>query len=83
MTLGKQVEKMLSQIAKRPMFQHGSTWHSELLDKVASIRTHIHYSIRNCEKNLLLLRQKLDKIVLHYKIVPLNQDVERIKIINC
>ena len=64
---GKQVEKMLSQIAKGPMHQHGSTWHSELSDKVASIRTHIHYSIRNCENNPLQLRQKLDNIVLHYK----------------
>ena len=73
---GKQVEKMLSNVAKGPLYKEGSTWHRQLSDKVASIRTHIHYSIRNCGQNTITLRQNLDNIVQHYKNVHVGCSIE-------
>jgi len=63
----KSVEKEISAVSKGPKSKHGITWHEELSDKVQSVRTHVQYSIRNCDNDSTMLISKLDNIVLHYK----------------
>ena len=45
----------------------GKTWHGELSDKAASIKTHVYWSMKNCDKDANKLRANLDNIVEHYK----------------
>lgn len=65
----KSVEKEMKSVCTGPKAKHGVTWHEELSDKVRSVRTHVQYSIRNCNNDSEILLKKLDNIVLHYKNV--------------
>jgi hypothetical protein len=39
------------------------------VDKVHSIRTHVQYAIRNCNRDDITLQRKIDNVVMHYKNV--------------
>ena len=52
---------------KRKLKQHGITWHEELKDKAASIKTHVYYAMKTCHGSPDALRKNLDNIVEHYK----------------
>ena len=63
----KYVQKDIAKVAKGPKYAHGKTWHTKISDKVNSIRTHVQYSMRNCNGDAEHLRASLDNIVPHYK----------------
>ena len=42
---------------KRKLKQHGITWHEELKDKAASIKTHVYYAMKTCHGSLDSLRK--------------------------
>ena len=63
----KGVSKQLKVITHGTMKQHGITWHAELKDKAASIKTHVYYSMKTCHGSADVLRKNLDNIVEHYK----------------
>ena len=63
----KNVSKELKKVCSGPLYQHGKTWHSELSDKAASIKTHAYYAIKNCGGSPENLRANLDNIVAHYQ----------------
>ena len=45
----------------------GKTWHAELTDKAAAIKTATYHAMKNCEGSAEKLRQQLDNICEHYK----------------
>ena len=63
----KGIAKQLKTITKGPKKMHGKTWHSELSDKAASIKTHCYYAMKNCNRQPDILRALLENIVQHYK----------------
>ena len=63
----KAVEREFAVVAKGPRYKHGITWHDELSDKIASIRTHVNYIIRACGGDHLAIRTGMDNIINHYK----------------
>ena len=63
----KGVTKMLKSVTHGPMKHHGITWHEELKDKAASIKTHVYYAMKTCHGSPDTLRKNLDNIVEHYK----------------
>lgn len=65
--MAKSFEKHISKVAKGTKREEGKTWSDELSDKVAAIRTHAQYSIRNAKGDACALRKNLDNIVNHYK----------------
>ena len=50
----------------------GVTWHPDLADKAASIKTHAYYAMKNCNGSNIRLREILDNTVEHYKNVHTN-----------
>ena len=72
----KAAEKEISKVAKGPKKNHRCSWHEELTDKVHSVRLHLQYSMRNCDHNPDVLRQRLDNIVFHYKNIHDNCPAE-------
>lgn len=63
----KGVAKQLKTVTHGPMKQHGITWHEELKDKAASIKTHVFYAMKTCNGSADTLKNNLDNIVEHYK----------------
>ncbi|XP_033731910.1 uncharacterized protein LOC117321561 isoform X2 [Pecten maximus] len=61
------VAKIIKSLTSGPKKMHGKTWHGELSDKAASIKTHWYYAMRHCEKSVEKLRMLLDNVVQHYK----------------
>ena len=50
----KGIVKVLKSITSGPKKMHGITWHEELTDKAASVKTAAYYAMKNCnalEKN--------------------------------
>jgi hypothetical protein len=45
----KNVNKEMKKIAAGPLKYSGITWHPDLSDKVASIKTHTYYAMKNCQ----------------------------------
>lgn len=45
----------------------GITWHEELVDKAASVKTATYYAMKNCNGDPTRLRQILDNIPCHYQ----------------
>lgn len=72
----KGVTKEMKKIASGPKKYMGVTWHPDLSDKVASIKTHTYYAMKNCQGSPVKLRQCLDNIVEHYKNNHQNCSVE-------
>ena len=64
---GKSLQKKLNSVCSGRQSDQGKSWHWELSDKVASIRTHVHWCIRNCEGNAQNLRDRIDNIISHYQ----------------
>ena len=46
---------------------HGATWHHELSDKAASLRTGVYYAMKNCGGDDQRLRDIIDNIPEHYQ----------------
>ena len=63
----KALEKEISNVAKGAKYKHGQTWHEQLSDKIASVRTHVNYVIRSADGNALHIKEGIDNIVNHYK----------------
>ena len=65
--LAKGISKEVKKIANGPQYLHGKTWHGQLSDKVAAIKTHCYWAMKTCEGSVETLRMRLDNIVEHYK----------------
>ena len=65
--LTKGISKEVSGITKGPKKKHGQTWHEQLSDKGAAIKTHCYWAIKTCEGSEAKLRSSLENIVQHYK----------------
>lgn len=63
----KGITRQMKKITSGPKKNQGKTWHAELSDKAGSIRTHIYWSMKNCNGSLDQLRMYMDNIVGHYK----------------
>ena len=63
----KEVRRSISKVTKGAQKNIGRTWHPELRDKLAGVKTHVYWSMRNCNGNAQQLRGSLDNIVNHYK----------------
>ncbi|XP_070545909.1 uncharacterized protein [Ptychodera flava] len=77
----KQIGKEVKKITSGAQRNHGRTWHMDLSDKGASIKTHIYWSMKHAKAYISeqgdneetrlearhLLRQRLDNIVNHYQ----------------
>ena len=62
----KALEKEIIQISKGPKYKHGQTWHEQLSDKTAAIRTHANYVIRASQGDAQVIRTGMDNIPNHY-----------------
>ena len=62
----KGIVKALKNITSGPKKMHGLTWHEELTDKAASVKTAAYYAMKNCKGSGETLRQMLDNIPEHY-----------------
>lgn len=63
----KGVAKALKHITGGPKCKHGHTWHAQLSDKAASVKTHTYYAMRNCNGSTEKLRKILDNTTAHYQ----------------
>ncbi|CAG2237867.1 unnamed protein product [Mytilus edulis] len=63
----KNIAKEIKTICSGPRYKEGQTWHPELSDKAASIKTHLYWAMKNCNKDPVKLKLSLLNIVEHYK----------------
>ena len=63
----KGIAKALKGITSGPKNNHGKTWHAELSDKAAAIKTATYHAMKTCDGSSEKLRQNLDNICEHYK----------------
>jgi hypothetical protein len=63
----KEVRRHLKKITSGPRKTSGTIWHPELADKAAGIKTHIYWSMKNCDGREDGLRQGIDSITPHYQ----------------
>ncbi len=63
----KGIAREAKKITSGPQKMEGKTWHGELSDKAASIKTHIYWSMKNCEANEDKLQKSILNLVEHYK----------------
>ena len=63
----KGIARDAKKITAGPASQEGKTWHGELSDKAASIKTHSYWAMKNCEGNAQKLRENLENMTEHYK----------------
>ncbi|XP_070559392.1 uncharacterized protein [Ptychodera flava] len=77
----KQVGREVKKITSGAQRNHGKTWHADLSDKGASIKTHFYWCMKHAktymretghdtntrEEACQILRQRLDNIVNHYQ----------------
>ncbi|CAG2237593.1 unnamed protein product [Mytilus edulis] len=47
---GKEVRKAIGKVAKGPKKNHGITWHTELADKTAGVKTHTYWAMKNYKR---------------------------------
>ncbi|CAG2219481.1 unnamed protein product [Mytilus edulis] len=64
---GKEVRKAITKVAKGAKKNHGVLWHRELADKVAGVKTHTYWAMKNCEGSTQRFIASLDNIVNHYQ----------------
>jgi ribosomal protein L33 len=50
-----------------PKYQEGKTWHPELSDKAGSVKTHVYWSMKNCEQDPEKLKLNILNITQHYQ----------------
>ncbi len=63
----KGIAKTLKSIGSGPKKNVGKTWHEELTDKAASVKTASYYAMKHCHGSAEQLRQSLDNIPEHYQ----------------
>ena len=63
----KNLAKQAKKITKGKKMEIGKTWHPELADKAASIKTHIFWCMKNCQGNATKLRKSILNLVKHYQ----------------
>ncbi|CAC5388241.1 unnamed protein product [Mytilus coruscus] len=63
----KNIAKEIKTICSGPRYKEGQTWHPELSDKAARIKTHLYWAMKNCNKDPVKLKLSLLNIVEHYK----------------
>uniref|UniRef100_A0A1X7USZ7 Mutator-like transposase domain-containing protein n=1 Tax=Amphimedon queenslandica TaxID=400682 RepID=A0A1X7USZ7_AMPQE len=63
----KNVAKAMTSIATGTKKRAGITWYPELSDKRKSTKTHLYYSMKNCNKSPENLRDSITNIVDHYR----------------
>lgn len=63
----KGIARDAKKISSGPRSQENKTWHPQLSDKAASIKTHIYYTMKNCNGDADKLRNGIDNIVHHYQ----------------
>ena len=63
----KGITKILKNITTGAKKNRGITWHEELADKAASIKTACFYAMKSCNGNPDKLREILDNIPRHYQ----------------
>lgn len=63
----KEVRKVMSKISKGPKKNIGQTWHPQLADKTAGVKTHFYWAMNNSNGNEDTLRFYLDNITAHYQ----------------
>lgn len=63
----KGINRELKKVCGGTRSSHGKTWHEELSDKAASIKTHCYWVMKTCEGSANNLVAGLDNIVDHYK----------------
>ena len=61
--LAKNAKKITSGARK----YHGITWHGELSDKGAAIKTHIYYSMKNSNNDAKTLEKNILNFIEHYQ----------------
>ena len=61
------MDRDMSGLTKGAKYKHGTTWHDELSDKAAAIRTHVNFIIRAAAGNPQSIKDGIDNIVDHYK----------------
>ena len=57
----------MSKISKGPKKNIGQTWHPQLADKTAGVKTHFYWAMKNSNGNEDTLRFYLDNITAHYQ----------------
>lgn len=63
----KPVTQGIKKISSGANKNRGRTWHPELADKGARLRNHIYYAIDNCGGDGNILRQLIDRCLLHFQ----------------
>ena len=63
----KEVKKSMAKVSKGALKNIGITWHPQLADKVAGVKTHTYYAMKNCAGNADALRASLGNVVEHYQ----------------
>jgi hypothetical protein len=63
----KEVRSAMTKVAKGALKRHGETWHTQLSDKIAGVKTHSYYCMRYCGGDPQRLRALLDNVVEHYQ----------------
>ena len=63
----KNVAKEVRSVCAGPRHLEGKTWHPQLSDKAASVKTHFYWCMKNCEQDPLKLKSMILNIIEHYK----------------
>ncbi|XP_070181773.1 uncharacterized protein [Littorina saxatilis] len=63
----KNIAKEVRTVCCGSRCMQGKTWHPHLSDKAASIKTHVYWSMKNCEENPETLQHSMMNVIKHYK----------------
>lgn len=63
----KHISRDVKKICSGARKNEGKTWHPELADKAGSIKTHIYWCMKNCNRDASTLKLYIDNIIPHYQ----------------
>jgi hypothetical protein len=63
----KNLAREVKKVTTGPKYQEGKTWHPELSDKAGSVKTHVYWSMKNCEQDPEKLKLNILNITQHYQ----------------
>ncbi|XP_078617371.1 uncharacterized protein LOC144885371 [Branchiostoma floridae x Branchiostoma japonicum] len=63
----KNIPSKFKELTKGARWNVGITWHPELVDKAAAVKTHFYWSMSRCGGSEQVLRDSLMNIVAHYR----------------
>ncbi|CAH1268969.1 Hypp4055 [Branchiostoma lanceolatum] len=63
----KGIARAMKGITTGPKYKEGVSWHPELTDKAASVKTHVYWAMKNCALDAGRLRGYIDNTINHYK----------------